>query len=85
MADLSSYPDSNSDTGDDTRVRPDPGSPPSMPLWVKLFVIIAFVLVLMVALMILAGVGGPHGPGRHMPSGDAGGDTLPIEYRVQRL
>ena len=83
MADPPPYPDSNSDTGDDSRVRPDRGSPPSTPRWVKVFVIIALVLVLLVVIMMFTGVGGDHGPGRHIPSGDAGGSTPPIEHGVQ--
>lgn len=39
---------------------------PGTPRWVKLFGIIALILVLLVAVMLLSG--GEHGPGRHMPS-----------------
>jgi hypothetical protein len=55
----------NPDTGDDTGVGPHRGSPPGTPRWVKIFGIIAFVLVLLVVILMLAGVGGDHGPGRH--------------------
>jgi hypothetical protein len=58
-----------------THVGPDGGSTTSTPRWVKVCGIIALVLVLFVVFVVLTGVGGPHGPGRHMPSGDAGGDT----------
>jgi hypothetical protein len=84
MASPPLYPDSNSDAGDDTRVRPDRGSPPSTPRWVKVFVIIALVLVLLFVVLMFTGIGGEHGPGRHIPSGDVGGDTPPIEQRVQQ-
>ena len=57
---------------------------PGTPRWVKVFGIIALVLVLLVVMIIFTGFGGQHGPGRHTPSGDAGGDTLSIEYRVQQ-
>jgi len=77
MADPPPYPDSNSDTGDDTRVRPDRGSPPSIPRWVKVFGIIVIVLVLLVGIIVFTGIGGQHGPGRHTPSGDAGGNRSP--------
>ncbi len=50
---------------------------PGTPRWVKVSGIIALVLVLLVVVMLLFG-GGNHGPGRHMPSGDAGSHTLPI-------
>ena len=44
---------------------------PSTPRWVKVFGIIAIVVVLLVVFMLLTG----HGPGRHTPSGDAGGQV----------
>jgi len=44
-------------------------SPDSTPRWVKVFVIIALVLVLLAVVVLVTGVGGDHGPGRHMPSG----------------
>ena len=56
----------------------------STPRWVKVFGIIALILVLLVVIMIFTGIGGPHGPGRHMPSGDAGSPTPPIEHGVQQ-
>ena len=49
--------------------------PYGTPRWVKVFVIIALVLVLLVAVIMATGAGGGHGPGRHMPSGGAGGHT----------
>ena len=56
MADL---PDP--DTGDDTRV--------GTPRWVKVFGIIAVVVVLLFVISLLIG-GGEHGPGRHaLPPG----------------
>ena len=55
--------------------------PYSTPRWVKIVGIIALVLVLLVGIMLLTGVGGDHGPGRHIPSG---GHTRPIEHGVQQ-
>jgi hypothetical protein len=46
---------------------------PGTPRWVKVFGIIAIVVLLLVVFMLLTG----HGPGRHTPSGDAGGQVLP--------
>lgn len=48
---------------------------PGTPRWVKVFGIIALVVVLLfVVLMFTRGPGG-HGPVRHIPSGDPGGHT----------
>lgn len=38
------------------------------PRWVKAFGITAVLLVLLVAIVVFTGIGGPHGPGRHLPS-----------------
>ncbi len=47
-----------------------PGSKPhTTPRWVMVFGIIGIVVVLLFVVLHLAG--GPHGPGRHMPGGDA--------------
>lgn len=46
----------------------DPTPCPGAPRWVKVSGIIAIVVVLLVIAAIFTGVGGPHGPGRHMPS-----------------
>ena len=48
---------------------------PGTPRWVKIFGIIVIVVVLLVAAMMFIG-GGEHGPGRHTPSGGAGGQGL---------
>ena len=57
MADVPPYPDSNGDTG----VEPGRNSTTGSPRWVKVFGIIALVLVLLFVVMMLTG----HGPGRH--------------------
>ncbi len=63
------------------------------PRWVKIAGIIAIVLVLLIGIILATGIGGEHGPGRHMPSGDAGhtppssiivDHTPPIDHGVQR-
>jgi hypothetical protein len=72
MADLPPDPD----TGDDTGVRPTADRPPRTPRWVKVFGIIVGVVVLLVVAVMFIG-GGEHGPGRHTPSGDAGGQVPP--------
>jgi hypothetical protein len=50
---------------------------PGTPRWVKVFGIIVIILVLLFGGLKLFGVGGEHGPGRHAPSGDAGGQAPP--------
>ena len=50
------YPDSSGDTGDD---EPDPGSTTGTPRWVKVFGIIAIVLVLLFIIMMLVGAHDP--------------------------
>ncbi len=67
------------ETTEDTPMADPP--PYSTPAWVKVFVIIVIVLVLLFVVLMFTGVGGPHGPGRHIPSGDP---TPPIEHGVQQ-
>lgn len=52
------------EVGDDTSVEPDRGSPPSTPRWVKVFGIIALVLVLLFVILHLTG-NNFGGHGRH--------------------
>ncbi len=47
---------------------------PGTPRWVKVFGIVLIVVVLLVIAMMFIG-GGEHGPGRHTPSGEAGGQV----------
>ena len=54
---------------------------PGTPRWVKVSGITLLVLVLLVVGMMVAG-GGGHGPGRHMPSGGAGGHAPPAQHGV---
>jgi len=57
-------PTSRSDT--------DHGTPPGMPRWVKVAAIFVGFLLLLFVVLQLTGIGGEHGPGRHMS-----GDTTP--------
>ena len=69
-----------------TPIEPGQGSASSTPRWVKMFGIIALVLVLLFVISLLAGV--RHGPGMHTPSGDAGSSTRHAnvtERSVQQL
>jgi len=49
-----------------THTKSDPGSPPSTPRWVKVFGIIALVVILLFVILMFTGIGGSHGPGRHI-------------------
>ncbi len=83
MADQPPYPA----TGDDTGARSDRGPTavyPGTPRWMKVFGIIALVLILLVGIIMFTGIGGEHGPGRHMRSSDPGSHTPPIEHGVQQ-
>ncbi len=77
MADLPPSLDKGGDTADDTSMGLDRSSTNAVPRWVKVFGIIALVLILLVVIIMFTGLGGDHGPGRHVPSGDAGGQTSP--------
>lgn len=54
---------------DPTR-RPDIDAPPKVPRWLKISAIVVGILVLVFLVLQLTGVGGQHGPGRHLPGGD---------------
>jgi hypothetical protein len=54
-----------------TPLEPGHGSTSGTPRWVKVFGIIALVLILLFVISLLTGA--RHGPGMHTPSGDAGG------------
>jgi len=61
---------------------PSTGTPYRTPRWVKVFGIIGIVVILLIVIALVTGLGGPHGPGRHNPSGEAGsapsGDTFEV-------
>jgi hypothetical protein len=78
MADLAPHPDSTGDTGDATGVEYGRGSTPSTPRWVKVFGIIALVVVLLFVILLFTR--GPHRPGRHMPLRHASGHTSPVPH-----
>lgn len=46
---------------------------PGAPRWAKVLGIIAIGLLLLAVIIVFTGVGGPHGPGRHIPPGGDGG------------
>jgi hypothetical protein len=60
----------------------DRRSPPGVPRWVKLSVLIVGALILVVVVLALTRVlGGEHGPGRHLPGGgNPGGHSPPVQH-----
>jgi len=59
---MSKLPNSNNDIKD---------GPPSTPRWVKVSGIIVITLVLLFIILKLTGIGGNHGPSRHIPGGES--------------
>ena len=85
MTDPSPHHDTGNDAGAAIGREPAVASPayPGAPRWVKVSGIVVLVLVLLVAIVLVVG-GGNHGPGRHMPSGGAGGHTSSLSAGLQR-
>jgi hypothetical protein len=52
---------------------PDSDARYRTPGWVKLFTIMAVVVVLLIGVILITGLGGPHGPQRHGPGGSGPG------------
>lgn len=50
---------------------------PGTPRWVKVSGIIVAGLILLIMIVIVTGIGGPHGPGLHLRSGDVGEAASP--------
>ena len=46
-----------------------PKQAPPTPRWVKVFGIIALIILLLAAIIIATDLGGEHGPGQHNPTG----------------
>jgi hypothetical protein len=55
---------------------------PGTPRWVKISGIALGVLVLLIVVMVVAGVGGPHGPGRHAPAEVGAGPSVESSLTV---
>ncbi|MBY3184232.1 hypothetical protein RWK44_21170 [Rhizobium sp. 25PS6] len=45
---------------------------PGMPRWVKISGVVLAVAILLAAVLMISGIGGQHGPGRHLPLADTG-------------
>lgn len=57
--------------------------PPNTLRWVKVFLIIAIVLILLFVIMKITGIGGDHGPGRHFSSDQSITYTPTVEHEIQ--
>jgi hypothetical protein len=57
----------------------EPPPYPGAPRWVKIFGIAALAVVLTLLFVMLAGMGGSHGPSRHLPFGGHPGSATPPE------
>lgn len=64
---MSKLQNTNSDNNNEVKSTED--RPPSTPRWVKVSGIIVISIVLLFVIMKLTGIGGNHGPDRHIPSG----------------
>jgi hypothetical protein len=83
MADPPRSIDPEPDTGDDAGVGSGGGSPPGMPRWVKVSVIIVIAVVVLVAGLMLTGVFGKgHGPGQFGPGRHGAWGGTPPPSRV---
>jgi len=59
----------------------DPAPYPGMPRWVKISGIILGVMIVLAVILMATGIGGPHGPGRHLSPADTGSQTPPAAVR----
>jgi hypothetical protein len=55
-----------------------PKQAPPTPRWVKVFGIIALIILLLAVIIVVADIGGEHGPGLHNPSGTQTGQPLAL-------
>jgi hypothetical protein len=56
-------------------------NPTAMPRWVKMFAIATAVIAVVLLVAVITGVGGPHGPGRHLATGVAGAGAVGSEQK----
>jgi hypothetical protein len=71
VADLGGGPEREAGEGDVFGVTSERPSAPATPRWVKMFGIVGLVLLLVIAFILITGLGGPHGPARHGAWDDA--------------
>lgn len=54
---------------------------PGMPRWVKISGIVVVATIVLAIILMASGIGGPHGPGRHLSPADTGSQTPPAGDR----
>ncbi|MGI0526668.1 hypothetical protein ABY43_21175 [Rhizobium giardinii] len=54
---------------------------PGMPRWVKISGIVLVATILLAVILMASGIGGRHGPGRHLSPADTGSQTPPAGDR----
>ena len=54
---------------------------PGTPRWVKLSAIIVGALILIVVVVLVTGLGGRHGPGRHKPTAESENSQAQLQHR----
>ena len=54
---------------------PDLPPYPGAPRWAKLSGVVAIIVILLIAILIFTGIGGPHGPARHLSSAENDGGS----------
>ena len=52
---------------------------PGAPRWAKLMWVVALTIIVLLIVLLVAGIGGPHGPGRHLPGARDTGAAAPQE------
>jgi hypothetical protein len=58
--------------------------PPNTPRWVKVFGITVIVLVLLFVILKVLGIGGEHGPSRHLSLNDLGYYVSVVEQGINQ-
>ncbi len=82
MAGPPTYPDRKGNPSGDNRVRPDAGSPPITPRWVRVSIIVSVILVLLFVILHLTGNGFSGLHGHVLPSSTI---AVSVEQALQHL
>jgi hypothetical protein len=80
MPDPTPRPETSRDAGNDAHATTQRGETAGAPRWVVAFGIIMIILALLLGVMLLTGLGGEHGPRRHMSSSDVADYTPGVAH-----